>query len=503
MRLRRLLSTAYFRYLVQMHTSRLALLGLTIACFSAQESFGATYYVSRVTSAADTNEGTSASRPWRTISAAAQRVQPGDTVVVLSGDYRDEDVGYGLGVIPITVSGTKQRPIRFFAPAGQLPIVKHLLLTEVQHVVVQGFTVQGPRFTAIRPTWRDMPVIVRDRPASELAGVNYLDSWVSRQPLIEQAFATYFALIQQLEYLTGIDLVNCQDVDLVENKIDGYWAGIQFRGARRIEVVRNEISHCYNGIFTWQPAPGLQDSFIANNQISQSLDNGIDIREGSKNVIVAYNKIRHSGRSHISVQNSSEGCLIRYNDVASGGYYSESMHFPGSSAISLNGCGNGNVVEGNEIVGQIDLTEVDGNGIILDLLPQGVTATVRYNWINRNMGSGLNTTDSPNNEIYGNAFLYNGYAGTNRRNGAGIKLSRDEDIGQTIQFNLFFFNRTAGILSYRIMDRQRRINRNSYFYLTTPLIWDGFADNERAYHTINEVRASTGWETNGMGVGLP
>ncbi len=54
--------------------------------------------------AADTNPGTRA-RPFKTISAAAKRVKPGDIVLVRPGVYRES--------VSLTVSGVKGRPITF------------------------------------------------------------------------------------------------------------------------------------------------------------------------------------------------------------------------------------------------------------------------------------------------------------------------------------------------------------------------------------------------------
>jgi len=54
--------------------------------------------------AADTNPGTRA-RPFKTISAAANRVKPGDIVLVRPGVYRES--------VSLTVSGVKGRPITF------------------------------------------------------------------------------------------------------------------------------------------------------------------------------------------------------------------------------------------------------------------------------------------------------------------------------------------------------------------------------------------------------
>ncbi len=71
---------------------------------------GATYEVAqRNPQASDDGDGTR-ERPWKTISRAAARVGPGDTVVIRDGTYREQ--------IVCKTSGTEQAPIRFEAAPG-------------------------------------------------------------------------------------------------------------------------------------------------------------------------------------------------------------------------------------------------------------------------------------------------------------------------------------------------------------------------------------------------
>ncbi len=65
--------------------------------------------------ASDENAGT-ADQPFKTISAAAARMHPGDTVVVHAGDYRE--------TVIITTSGTKEAPIVIAAAPGEAPVIK-------------------------------------------------------------------------------------------------------------------------------------------------------------------------------------------------------------------------------------------------------------------------------------------------------------------------------------------------------------------------------------------
>ncbi len=65
--------------------------------------------------ASDDNPGT-ANRPFRTISAAAERVRAGDKVMIHGGDYRE--------TVIIKTSGTPEAPIIFEAAPGETPVIK-------------------------------------------------------------------------------------------------------------------------------------------------------------------------------------------------------------------------------------------------------------------------------------------------------------------------------------------------------------------------------------------
>lgn len=477
----------------------ISLLGLVLAC--GQVVADETYHVAQTSVASDRNPGSQA-KPLRKIAAAIAKANPGDTIVVGDGDYRLEDTGWGKGVIPISRAGTSVKPIVIRAADGASPVVFSFLLKDTHDVTIQGFQFQNSAWASFKK-WQDMPIIVRDVPANPAAPIDFTQDWAARKASIEAAFSTYFAITRGLEYSTAIDLSECKGIRLQGNKVDGYWAGIQCRHSQEITIEDNTISHCINGIFSWQPAPSLINSLIQGNRISQCLDNGIDVREGAVNVRIIDNDVTYSGRSHISLLNGTRGCVIEKNRVHHGGYYSESMEYPGSSAISVHSSFE-TLIKDNCAADQIDLTGIDGNGIILDLTRDGAIMTVQGNLLSRHMGSGLNTTQSPNAIIQANTFVENGWGSTERRNGAGIKLSRNEDVNQTITQNVFSKNRVAGILAYKLMEKQREINSNTYFSLNgTPLIWDGYNDDEDRYLTIAEVRDATKWEEQGNVVDAP
>jgi len=83
-----------------------------------------TYYVSSSTStASDSNSGLSTSSPFKTIQRAADLTNPGDTVLIMNGVYKN---AYPQGqVILITRSGTANAWIKFKAYPGHSPKLQH------------------------------------------------------------------------------------------------------------------------------------------------------------------------------------------------------------------------------------------------------------------------------------------------------------------------------------------------------------------------------------------
>ena len=472
---------------------------LVSLCFlfaSSNALLAENYFVDDSAAASDDNPGTASNLPLRTIRAALEKVQAGDNVIVRPGDYRDEDSGFGPGVIPVFKSGTVGNEIRIVGTGNAR--VHSFLVQNCEYVRISGFRLMNEQFNEFQG-WQDMPAIVRDVPADPSNPIDFTQSYSQRQNEIEAAFATYLNIIEELKYVTAIDIVNANHITVVVNRIDGYWSGIQCRGCSNVTIAENNISHCVNGIFAWEPAPGLTDSLIRENRVTQSLDTGIFIRRQSDNVRVVDNFVAFSGINHIALDSGVTNSVVSGNNVLRGGYYSETMVFPGSSAISINGCSEGNRIVDNWASYQIDRTGIDGNGAIVDLMLDGHSVQVSGNFLLRNMGSGLNLTVSPNTVITNNCFVQNGFLSDVPRNGAGIKLSRNEDIDNVIVGNMFINNRETGILSEMTISQQLNVNFNFYQVPNgVPLILDGNNQNLLSLESLLEVQIFTGWENSGV-----
>lgn len=497
----------------------LLLVALVSSPFFTVNLSAATYFVARPDTPvlnengqeSEEGDGTPQS-PFTLLTSALYTVQSGDRIIVGDGNYSLEEGNFGPGTFGLM--GVDN--IKLLAARNASPIVTRFLFDDCSKIVVAGFTLAGRQFDEIAPGWQDMPTIVR---ACNGVEVDYTADFALRQQAIEEEFEDYFEILNTPIFLTGnlqdelpigIDLVLCDQMQIRNNVIDGYWAGIQSRGSTKIRIQNNQVNHCVNGIFVTslhsETEPIISRFLsIIGNRVTQCLDNGIDIRDDSTTVSVINNQVTYSGRNHISLINGVRNTVVRGNTVSDGGFYSETMRFPGSSAISINHCSGGNLISRNSASHQIDLTGIDGNGFIVDFM-QGTRSQLSFNRSYRNMGSGINTTESPDTRITGNLLIENGWLSDEPNNGAGIKLSRATDTSQTIDGNLLMLNRTAGILMNDQLLRnnqdpefsQTRVDRNFYVSESAPLITDGFGGELK---TLLDVQTNSPWERRGQAIG--
>ena len=109
--------------------------------------------------ASDGNPGT-AEQPWLTIQHAAEVVQPGDSVIVHAGEYRETAAAFPPyeAVIRLRQSGTEQSPIRFVAAEGEEVVIDPqnggpgFLLIGIDHVTIQGFEIRNARVGGVWTT---------------------------------------------------------------------------------------------------------------------------------------------------------------------------------------------------------------------------------------------------------------------------------------------------------------------------------------------------------------
>jgi len=429
--------------------------------------------------------------PWGSIDYAVGQVSAGDTVVVGGGDYTAE------GGIWLDTDGGPGLPVRFEATAGETPIVRGFLIRDRQWVEVHGFRIEDT--FALPGNWQDMPAVVVDDPS---VVIDPREEWSTREAKVYQKYATYMSVMDDMfdSWTNGVDIKNSDHITVSGCTITRFTAGINVRDtSTNITIEDNSFSRCRNAIFSWLARPSFSDSVIRRNHSSQCFSACIDVREGATNIVIEDNSSQHSGTSHISLHSGATGVLIRGNDARHGGYYSEAMTYPGSSAINVHTSGPGNVVDGNFAAFQRDDTLNDGNGFIADLMEPDAPVTFQNNIAYRNMGSGITTTESPACTMVNNLFIENGDNTPSLRNGAGIRFARAEDVGHFIVNNIFVDNKTAGIWTHELLESQQLIDHNLYFSTGgQPFISDSWDLVARKYHSIDEIQQNTSWEDNGL-----
>lgn len=428
--------------------------------------------------ASDFNDGATASfespghGPFLTVQAAANVALPRDTIQVLVGNYLEDVI--------ITRSGITEYPIVFNGNNGKdkPAVVRSITALGSQYINIQGFRVIGP--FVLPPNWKDMPNTVVDDP-----GVGWIDPRIgqdnpelhqaNRYKKIWQKYATYMAWnaaswVPHLGYpdgyyysgpnafSVGIAVKGASNITILNNIISGHQAGIgvlQNNGipSSSITITGNSTSRCARGLWAWGEvlANAFDNLVVRSNAFDQSIDGGIVISSANHSTIEG-NRITYSGTNHISL--GTKNTTVRANIMSYGGYYTEAMFFPGSSAISLcgNGIGPGNIIERNAISYQYDPTGFDGNGIILDtgcglIVPQTV---MRNNVIYRTQGSGITNTRSPGQIMVNNTIVEPGFqiaknaSGEIVGNGFGIR-SFFETSGNVIANNIVFSPSQAAI----------------------------------------------------------
>jgi hypothetical protein len=120
------------------HIKFLPLLLLVLLAFLPREAAAETYYVSQTGNDADSG---TIQRPWSTLQHAADRLAPGETVIVLSGTY----AGFNM-----FRSGSPGHPITFSARPGVLvntaAVGTHrsrINIENASYIVIEGFEVVG------------------------------------------------------------------------------------------------------------------------------------------------------------------------------------------------------------------------------------------------------------------------------------------------------------------------------------------------------------------------
>jgi parallel beta-helix repeat protein len=106
---------------------------------------GKVWFVSKTGS--DGNDGLSEAKPLLTMQNAADKSQPGDTILVMNGTYTNPD--QNDNVVTLNRSGTANAWIALMAYPGQKPKIQSRnwqgISVQASYILVEGFTVEGNR----------------------------------------------------------------------------------------------------------------------------------------------------------------------------------------------------------------------------------------------------------------------------------------------------------------------------------------------------------------------
>lgn len=453
----------------------LGLFFISSCSLSSGELSRLTYYVSAEGSD-ETGTGQS-NAAWKSIEFALSQMSPGDTLMIGPGDYSEEMDGWlSVDLNFVTLKAVENGTAVF----------GYLSLSEVEGVTLDGLRFEGPH-GGILP---DFPSVVVDDTNVVL---DFYEDWSVRESDTRQKYATYFTQYDAYynDWSEGIVIRESEEISVQNCSVFGHTVGIYvIDNCENIRILSNHVEDCYIGIYgdLYTTGNSVVQASVASNFVSQCLSEGICFRYADQVEIFA-NTCEYQGLSHILLQKDSENCTIRNNTCRYGGYYSETMDYPGSSAVNIHFCAGGNVIDGNDISYQYDTTAFDGNGIILDYTPDG--GTVVNNLIYYNQGSGITMTHSGNAVIANNTCAENGLNSLDVYNSAGIRFSGSDSVSNTVANNLLLSNSVCGVFSDGLLSEQRFLDYN--FYSEDLAVWDGWdlVDWDKQYSNVVAIQTNT------------
>lgn len=316
--------------------SRLAVgLALTVAAFVGAAGLwnpagaaGTAYFVSPI--GADTNSGTSAAAPFKTIQKALDLAQPGTTITLAAGSYREAVATKVAGTAgaPITIRGPEtgkavggRYKATVYSPAGRVVSINHSYYT------IDGFTIDG------------QPDIARTEYPTTLAQARSFKDSVQKR-----------AINSKLVYVgaaaTSADIVGTTISNMFLNGSGGECVRFRNRAASST-VVNSVIQWCGMlgqgdgvGEYKYHNAEGV---YVGTSP--KSTDQPMAANDSSNNIVVKNSTINTFGSECFEVKENAHHNRLESSDC---GFNDEPLSFKGSN-IELRG--DHNVVAGNRVTG--------------------------------------------------------------------------------------------------------------------------------------------------------
>lgn len=287
---------------------------------------GETFYVS-ARNGSDSNDGKSASSPWKSLNASLKRLQPGQTLLVMEGEYREQKDRYAH--FSINHGGRADAWIRVAAHPGHNPVLIGSNTTGLQVIVpyveVSGLTVRGEGFN--KDNNFGIGIALNDTHNVRIVG-----NRVSSFPL------------------SGISITESDNFDIIGNDVSGssFWSPLQGSGisvwhaknkgkgagpdgyhariiGNRVYNNENKVLSSHKNYTVKTDGNGIiVDSnietgysgrtLIANNVVFDNGGRGIIVWQSNK-VDIVFNTSYHNGRTRDISGGATELAAGKANDV--------------------------------------------------------------------------------------------------------------------------------------------------------------------------------------------
>lgn len=324
---------------------------LTLPFFAA----GATYYISP--SGNDSADGLTTGAALKTIQKAVEAAQPGDTVNLAAGEYRQDIISRRNGSLPapITITGPAEAVIK---GGGNDRVI------EINHdyYILNGFTVDGLYGPATKASnYRDILVFVHGKETRDGVTGFKATNLTLQNARGECLRLRYFITRSEISYNT---IKNCGVGDFVFTDGGKNGEGI---------YLGTSSKQWGDGKNPTSDPDATRDNHIHHNTIDTQGNECVDIKEGATANLVEYNTCRGQ------------------KDPESGGFDSR---------------GDGNTFRYNSIKDNVG-AGIRLGGWLVKNIQYGKNNDVYENIIENNKGGGIRFQVTPQGKICGNQFLNN------------------------------------------------------------------------------------------------